>query len=87
MVGFRAAGWTCCGTIVLALIIAVVGMRGVGLVGQQPDISHCTKEGTRDIETTTSPSSLATDGPSHNGSIATLTSAVDPDVEKGSMNV
>lgn len=35
MAGFRAAGWTCCGTIVLALVIAVVGMRGVGLVGQQ----------------------------------------------------
>ena len=35
MVGFRAAGWTCCGTIVLALLITLVGMRGVGLVGQQ----------------------------------------------------
>lgn len=35
MAGFRAAGWTCCGTVVIALVIAVVGMRGIGLVGQQ----------------------------------------------------
>ena len=34
MAGFRAAGWTCCGTIAIALIVALVGMRGVGLVGQ-----------------------------------------------------
>ena len=35
MAGFRAAGWTCCGTCALALVIAIVGMRGIGLVGQQ----------------------------------------------------
>lgn len=62
-------------------------MRGVGLVGQQPDIPHCTKEGTRDIEMATGPSSLAIDGPSHNGSITTLTNVLDLDVEKGSMNI
>ncbi|KIP11896.1 hypothetical protein PHLGIDRAFT_124551 [Phlebiopsis gigantea 11061_1 CR5-6] len=35
MAGFRAGGWTCVGTIAVALLIALVGMRGVGLVGQQ----------------------------------------------------
>ena len=35
MAGFRAGGWTCCGVIATALLIALVGMRGVGLVGQQ----------------------------------------------------
>ena len=35
MAGFRAGGWTCCATIIVALVIALVGMRGVGLVGQQ----------------------------------------------------
>lgn len=86
MVGFRAAGWTCCGTIALALIIAIVGMRGVGLVGQQPDISHRAQQGTGDVETATDSGSLATDGPSQNGSIATLTNVVDLDVEKNSKN-
>jgi len=35
MAGFRAAGWTCCGALGLSLLIAVAGMRGIGLVGQQ----------------------------------------------------
>ena len=35
MAGFRAAGWTCCATVAVALLIALIGMRGVGLVGQQ----------------------------------------------------
>lgn len=35
MAGFRAAGWVCCGTIAVSLVIALVGMRGVGLVGQR----------------------------------------------------
>ena len=35
MAGFRAAGWTCAGTLVLAVLIALAGLRGIGLVGQQ----------------------------------------------------
>lgn len=35
MAGFRAGGWTCVGTIAIALLIAFVGLRGIGLVGQQ----------------------------------------------------
>ena len=34
MAGFRAAGWTCGVTIILALLIAAFGMRGIGLIGQ-----------------------------------------------------
>ena len=34
MAGYRAAGWTCCGTLVLSLLVAIVGMRGMGIVGQ-----------------------------------------------------
>jgi hypothetical protein len=35
MVGFRAAGWTCFAAAVLAFLIGVVGLRGIGVVGQQ----------------------------------------------------
>lgn len=34
MVGYRAAGWTCCGALVLSLLVATVGMGGMGIVGQ-----------------------------------------------------
>jgi hypothetical protein len=41
MVGFRAAGWTCFAAAVLAFLIALVGLRGIGIVGQKkkPPIS------------------------------------------------
>ena len=32
--GFRAAGWTCVGAASISVIIAIVGLRGIGLVGQ-----------------------------------------------------
>lgn len=35
MVGFRAAGWTCVGALGIALVVSVVGLRGIGLIGQQ----------------------------------------------------
>lgn len=35
MAGYRAAGWTCCGALVLSLLVAIVGMRDMGIVGQQ----------------------------------------------------
>lgn len=35
MPGFRAAAWTNCGSLGIALVIAVVGMRGIGIVGQR----------------------------------------------------
>ena len=36
MIGFRAAGWTCVGALAISLVVAVFGLRGFGLVGQQP---------------------------------------------------
>ena len=38
LAGFRAAGWTCCGSLLISLAIAVVGMRGIGLVGQHTPV-------------------------------------------------
>lgn len=35
MIGFRAAGWVCVGALVIAIVVAVFGLRGIGLVGQQ----------------------------------------------------
>lgn len=35
MVGFRAAGWTCFAAAVLAFLIGLVGLRGIGVVGQR----------------------------------------------------
>ncbi|EKM56493.1 uncharacterized protein PHACADRAFT_207718 [Phanerochaete carnosa HHB-10118-sp] len=52
MAGFRAAGWTCCGAIVIALIIAAVGLRGIGLVGQQRPAA-CAEKSDGDIELAT----------------------------------
>jgi hypothetical protein len=41
MVGFRAAAWTCFSAVLLAFLIGVVGLRGIGVVGQgqKPPIS------------------------------------------------
>ena len=33
MPGFRAAAWTSCGSLAVSIIIAVIGMRGIGIVG------------------------------------------------------
>jgi len=35
MAGFRAAGWTCFAAAVLAFLIGVICLRGIGVVGQQ----------------------------------------------------
>jgi hypothetical protein len=53
MAGFRAAGWTCCATIMLALVIALAGMRGIGIVGQQRPTQA--EKPNSDIEMTPSP--------------------------------
>ncbi|KAJ7682956.1 major facilitator superfamily domain-containing protein [Mycena rosella] len=37
MVGFRAAGWTCFAVSVLSLMIALFGLRGVGIIGQKEE--------------------------------------------------
>ncbi|THH29702.1 hypothetical protein EUX98_g4481 [Antrodiella citrinella] len=37
MSGFRAAGWTCVGALSIALVVAVIGLRGIGLIGQQTE--------------------------------------------------
>lgn len=87
MAGFRAAGWTCCGVVALALVIAAAGMRGVGLIGQQ-HIQPVVKKPGGDVEMAvreagaeTLPHSGAdSDMPfSHNGSVATLTDVVNVD--------
>ncbi|KAK7063775.1 MFS general substrate transporter [Favolaschia claudopus] len=36
MAGFRAAGWTCLAISVLGFVSALVGLRGIGIVGQSP---------------------------------------------------
>lgn len=74
MAGFRAAGWMCCGTVAVALVIAVVGMRGVGLVGQQRPGVRAEKPG-EDIELATrkiEPSSDAANVASERASVVTL---------------
>ncbi|KAF7790920.1 hypothetical protein EIP86_001878 [Pleurotus ostreatoroseus] len=77
MVGFRAAGWTCCGTIVFALIIAIVGMRGVGLVGQEQGAGLHTKQDVNDVEAIAGFGESTTGSSSNNGSITTLTNHVE----------
>jgi len=37
MVGFRAAGWTLCAAAGTSLLIALVGLRGIGIVGQHKE--------------------------------------------------
>lgn len=87
MAGFRAAGWTCCGTVIIALITAIVGMRGVGLVGQQEHPSDRKNKEGGDVEMgvmSANPAPAVVDAPSHNGSVATLTEAIDLDNKAGS---
>lgn len=45
MVGFRAAGWTCFAAALLSFIIALVGLRGIGIVGQKSRIISGTDSG------------------------------------------
>jgi hypothetical protein len=35
MVGFRAAGWTCFAAAVLSFGIALIGLRGIGVIGRK----------------------------------------------------
>jgi hypothetical protein len=35
MVGFRAAGWTCFAAATLAFLIGLVGLYGMGVIGQR----------------------------------------------------
>ncbi|KAJ6601340.1 major facilitator superfamily domain-containing protein [Mycena vulgaris] len=37
MVGFRAAGWTCFAVAVLSFVIALFGLRGIGIIGQKDE--------------------------------------------------
>ncbi|KAJ7508587.1 major facilitator superfamily domain-containing protein [Mycena galericulata] len=37
MVGFRAAGWTCFAVSVLSFVIAIVGLRGIGIIGRSAE--------------------------------------------------
>jgi len=47
MVGFRAAGWTCFTAAMLAFLIGLVGLRGIGVVGQRKTVP-ISAEGTTD---------------------------------------
>jgi hypothetical protein len=47
MVGFRAAGWTCFAAAMLAFLVGLVGLRGIGVVGQRKTIPILA-EGTTD---------------------------------------
>jgi hypothetical protein len=38
MVGFRAAGWTCFTAAMLAFLIGLFGLRGIGVVGQRKTV-------------------------------------------------
>ncbi|KAJ6588750.1 major facilitator superfamily domain-containing protein [Mycena capillaripes] len=40
MAGFRAAGWTCFAAAVVSFIIAVFGLRGIGILGHKPERSE-----------------------------------------------
>ena len=82
MAGFRAAGWVCCGVLVISLIIAVVGMRGIGIVGQQSDNDNGEKRRTSDIELTAHSATTTIHVPSANPSTLSVNTVVDDRVER-----
>lgn len=45
MPGFRAAAWTSCGSLGVGLVIAVIGIRGIGIVGQKTGERPVTNDG------------------------------------------
>ncbi|OCH89214.1 MFS general substrate transporter [Obba rivulosa] len=47
--GFRAAGWTCCGAATIALLIALFGLRDIGVVGQRTHSSMVENTGGQDL--------------------------------------
>lgn len=42
MVGFRAAGWTCFASTLLSIIIVILGLRGLGIIGEKTRASEGT---------------------------------------------
>ncbi|KAJ7753402.1 major facilitator superfamily-domain-containing protein [Mycena maculata] len=44
MVGFRAAGWTLCAAGVISFMIALIGLRDIGIVGRKADAEDEEKE-------------------------------------------
>ncbi|KAJ6552790.1 major facilitator superfamily-domain-containing protein [Mycena capillaripes] len=44
MIGLRAAGWTLCGAGAISFMIALVGLRGIGIVGQRRDSEDVAQE-------------------------------------------
>ncbi|KAJ7718958.1 major facilitator superfamily-domain-containing protein [Mycena maculata] len=52
MVGFRAAGWTLCVAGATSVMIALVGLRGIGIVGQKVAAEEEAQERKFDVSTT-----------------------------------
>ena len=92
MIGFRAGGWVCCATVVIAIVISLFGMRGIGLVGQQHAQDLPKKSGpSDDIEMTAQAVSDSNGQPSrvlgsHASSTATLTDGSHSDAKKDRPN-
>ncbi|OBZ77744.1 hypothetical protein A0H81_02617 [Grifola frondosa] len=63
MAGFRAAGWTCCGASAISFLIAVIGMRGVGIIGQEKGDQEAKKTDCSDVELAQLPEAPVTQEP------------------------
>ncbi|KAJ7612113.1 major facilitator superfamily-domain-containing protein [Roridomyces roridus] len=74
MVGLRAAGWTLCGAAVISFIIALIGLRGIGIVGQKPQVFGSQRLSDGDTEQIGSQSEEESRAPED----ATVTAAVAP---------
>jgi len=68
MVGFRAAGWTCFAAALLSFLISIVGLRGIGVVGQRKD----QKLPENVIDLSVSPQDSKTVGKPRNNSITSV---------------
>ncbi|KAI0790533.1 major facilitator superfamily domain-containing protein [Abortiporus biennis] len=76
MPGFRAAAWTCFGALCISFVIAVFGMRGIGLVGQTPIIDSVDNKSEHEL------SEVVASRTSHDiESVATRTDRVDVEAD------
>lgn len=85
LVGFRAAGWVCSAVLVMSAIIGLIGLRGVGLVGQARILPlHVHKGKDSDIELAPIPTDLLAEASSStraNTSSASVATAVCEDAQ------
>lgn len=49
MAGYRAAGWTCTGAMLLSLMAAIFGMRGIGIIGKYQPVESEKSRGTIEL--------------------------------------